>query len=177
MLKIITALENENINNKLKKINDIQIIAKDIQYREGILEILDNYKDIDYILLNKNIEGEITLEVLIEKIKEINENIKIILIINKKEEKNKYLNNNSYYKVFYENEIKTDKIYNIFNIEKSKLIEKNNIPLEKEKIESKEKIIGESNNEIKEEIKKLKKIMIKNKLKNSKLKKEKIIKK
>lgn len=175
MLKIITALENENINNKLKRIKDVQIIAKDIQYREGILEILESYKNIDYILLNKNIEGEITLDILIEKIKEINENIKIILIINKKEEKNKYVNTKNYYKVLYENELKTDNIYDILNIEKNKSIEKTNIPLER--LENKEKILGENNNEIKEEIKKLRKIMIKNKLKNSKLKKDKIIKK
>ena len=95
MVKIITALENENINGKLNKIEDIKIITKDIQYREEILEILDNYNDVDYILLNKDLTGEISLDTLTEKIKEINKNIKIILIINKKEEKNKFISNNN----------------------------------------------------------------------------------
>ena len=165
MVKIITALENENINGKLNKIEDIKIITKDIQYREGILEILDNYNDVDYILLNKDLTGEISLDTLTEKIKEINKNIKIILIINKKEEKNKFISNNNYYKVLFENEIIENKIYDIFNVEKNYITEKENTN------------IVNKNSEIKKEIKKLKKIMIKNKLKNSKIKKDKIINK
>lgn len=180
MLKIITALENEYINNKLKKIKDIKIITKDIQYKEGILEILEYITDIDYILLNNNLEGEISINELIEKIKEINENIKIILIINKKEEKNKYIDNKKYYKVFYENEIKENIFNNNFNLIKS--IEKNskkiNVPIEKTErrldIEEYKNNKKYKNNEIKKEIKELKKIMQKNKIKNNKLKKEKI---
>ena len=169
MLKIITAIGNEYINNILKNIEEIQIISKDIQYKEGIIEILERFKDIDYILLNKNIEGYISLDSLTEKIKEINKNIKIILIINKKEEKTIFINN--YYYVLYENEIKTDIIYNILKINtEAKKININDL-------KNNEKIIDEKNIEIKKEIKKLKKIMTINKQKNNKLKKDKIIKK
>ena len=180
MVKIITAMENEYINNKLKKIKDIKIITKDIQYKEGILEILEYITDIDYILLNNNLEGEISNNELVEKIKEINENIKIILIINKKEEKNKYIDNKKYYKVFYENEIKENIFNNNFNLIKS--IEENskkiNVPIEKTErrldIEEYKNNKKYKNDEIKKEIKELKKIMQKNKIKNNKLKKEKI---
>lgn len=180
MVKIITALENEHINNKLKKIKDVKIITKDIQYKEGILEILEFVTDIDYILLNNNLEGEISINELVEKIKEINEKIKIILIINKKEEKNKYIDNKKYYKVFYENEIKENIFNNNFYLIKS--IEKNskkiNIPVEKTErnveIEEYKNNKKYKNNEIKKEIKELKKIIRRNKLKNNKLKKEKI---
>ena len=55
MKKIITALGNENINNELEKEKDIEIILNDIQYKEGILEILEKYQDIDYIILDSSL--------------------------------------------------------------------------------------------------------------------------
>ena len=44
MKKIITALNNPNLNEELKKENDVKILFKDIQYKEGIIEILENKK-------------------------------------------------------------------------------------------------------------------------------------
>ena len=51
MKKIITALGNEKINNELKQEKNIEIIINDIQYKEGIIEILEKYQNIDYIIL------------------------------------------------------------------------------------------------------------------------------
>ena len=62
MKKIITALGNENINNELKKEKDIEIILNDIQYKEGILEILEKYQDIDYIILDSSLQGNIKIK-------------------------------------------------------------------------------------------------------------------
>ena len=42
MKKIITAINNPTLNEKLKKEEYIEIIGKDIQYKEAILEILEN---------------------------------------------------------------------------------------------------------------------------------------
>ena len=42
MIKIITAVNNPNLNEELKKENDVEILFKDIQYKEGIIEILEN---------------------------------------------------------------------------------------------------------------------------------------
>lgn len=86
--KIITATGNETIDEKLKE-NKVDVLCNDIQYKEGVLEYLEKNNELDYVILNKKIPGEISLENLIEKIKEINENIKIILISDK-EEKNIY---------------------------------------------------------------------------------------
>ena len=41
MKKIITAVNNPNLNEKLKNENYIEVIGKDIQYKEGILEFLE----------------------------------------------------------------------------------------------------------------------------------------
>ena len=87
MKKIITAINNPIINEKLKK-EKINIIGKDIQYKEGILEILENNKEINLILINENLPGEIENEELISKIKKINKNIEIIFFIKKENKKN-----------------------------------------------------------------------------------------
>ena len=79
MKKIITAINNPRINNELKSINkNIKVIGKDIQYKEGILELLEKNKNIDYIILLENLLGKINLFNLLKKINKINKNIKII---------------------------------------------------------------------------------------------------
>lgn len=80
MKKIITAIGNEELNNRLKFIKEIEVKTKDIQYQEGILEALDKYEDIDVIILNEEIIGTMTLEELISEIILIKNNIKIVLV-------------------------------------------------------------------------------------------------
>ena len=83
MKKIITAINNPQLNEELKKEKNFEIIGKDIQYREAILEILEENDFIDLIIMSEKILGEISLENLIEKIKLKNEAIKIIFILEK----------------------------------------------------------------------------------------------
>ena len=80
MKKIISAIDNPKILNKIKKIKSIQIIGKDIPYKEGIIDILKNNNRIDYILIDDKIEGEIKTNTLLKKITEKNKKIKIIII-------------------------------------------------------------------------------------------------
>ena len=54
-MKIITAIENKKINEKLKNINNMKILNTDIQYKEGVLEYLEKNIDIDLILLKLNL--------------------------------------------------------------------------------------------------------------------------
>ena len=75
MKKIITAIGNENINNELKKEKDIEIIINDIQYKEGIIEILEKYQEVDYIILDSSLQWDITTEELIKQINIINKNV------------------------------------------------------------------------------------------------------
>ena len=84
-MKILVAINNDKIFKGLKKIENIDIIYNDIQYKEGILEILEKNKNIDYIIINENLNGQIKIEKLIEKIKNINNKINIIIILNKKD--------------------------------------------------------------------------------------------
>jgi len=77
MTKIITAINNPELNKELKRENNIELMCKDIQYKEGILEMLEENVTVDYIIIDEKLPGEINIEELIEKIIEINEKIKI----------------------------------------------------------------------------------------------------
>ena len=132
MIKIITAVNNPNLNEKLKNENNIKIIGRDIQYKEGILELLEKNIEINYIIIDENLPGEIELNKLIEKILEKNKKIKIIITI-KKENKNKInLNNKKIIKIYYEKNINLNNLKNYNNYEnlseenilKNKLINK-----------------------------------------------------
>ena len=50
MKKIITALGNQVLNNELKKINEFEIVANDLQYKEAIIELLEINKNVNYII-------------------------------------------------------------------------------------------------------------------------------
>ena len=117
MKKMITAINNPIINEKLKK-EKIEVVGKDIQYKEGILEILENNKEINFILIDEKLPGEIKNDELINKIKKINKNIEIIFFIKKENKKNTIINENKIIKdekikskikiVYYEKEIKIE---------------------------------------------------------------------
>lgn len=114
MKNIITALDNYLLNEKLKEIQEFNVIANDIQYQDGIFEILENNNEINYLILSEILPGDFELKRLIEKIKQKNNKIKIILILeNKKEELENYLYAKGIYKIFYNNQIEINEIVNI----------------------------------------------------------------
>lgn len=115
MIKIITAINNPNLNEELIKENNIKIIGRDIQYKEGILELLENNIEIDYIIIDEKLPGEIEINKLIDKIIEKNKKIKIIITI-KKDNKNKIkLNNKKIIKIYYEKNINLNILKNYNN--------------------------------------------------------------
>ena len=129
MKRIITAIDNSEINEKLK--NEYEIICKDISYKEGILEQIEIEKKIDTIIIDEKIDGNIEINILVKKIKEKIKNIKIIIIT---ENKNKILNKLKRYKrikIYETNKIKIKKLIN--------LIETDSENEEKEKINNNDK--------------------------------------
>ena len=117
MIKIITAMNNPNLNEELKNENNIKIIGRDIQYKEGILELLENNIEINYIIIDENLPGEIELNKLIENILEKNKKIKIIIKIKKKNKNKLNINNKKIIKIYYEKNINLDKLKNYNNYE------------------------------------------------------------
>ena len=163
MIKIITAMNNPKINDELKKEKNIELICKDIFYKEGILEILENEININYIIINSELPGEIKLNNLIEKILEKNEKIKIIILIKKENKNNFYkikndiknnnieiikdIKNKNIIRIFYNNEIKIEQLKKYNQIKNNN---ENNKELNNKKIKNKtiiflgEKQVGKS---------------------------------
>lgn len=181
--KIITAIGNPYLNNELNKKNNLLIINDDIQYQEGIFELLEIEQNIDYLILSELLPGNLNIEELIEKIKKINNNLKIILIIEKCDEnKEKILINKGVFKIL-NNNLEINNIINLIN--ENENMEKYNEEIRKEINELKKyikknkkekkkilKIIKNKYNKLKNKIKKIFKynLIIKsnNNLKNNK---------
>ena len=161
--KILTAIGNPVLNNELKKINELCVINNDIQYQEGIFEILEKNNEIDFIILSQIIPGSYGLEETIEKIQNINSKIKIIIIL---ENYNSNLENillkKGIYRIFYNNKIEIKDIIKIIN-EDDKM-EKYNAEIRREIDELKEYIKNNSPQNIKNKNNKLNKIKKINKL-------------
>jgi len=167
-MKIITALGNEEINLKLKENIELEIIGKDIQYQEAVIEILEESENVDLLILSSILPGELNIKEFVNIIKYKNPNIEIFIIVEKEDEKlkeffiSKGINN-----IYYNNKI-------TFNEILEKINEINNKNIINTKINNLEEIILKKNNKnnilkIYNKIKYLKKIIKnKNKLINKK---------
>ena len=103
-MKIITAIGLPNVNEALKEIEECNVIGTDIQYQEGIIEALEEIEDIDCLVLSNNLPGEYNFNILINKIKEINGNIEIIVFLKEKNiDLENFLNSKGIYKIYYFN--------------------------------------------------------------------------
>lgn len=106
MKNIITAIGNVNLNMELKKDVYFNVLSQDIQYQDGIFEILEQRSDIDFLVVSQNIPGELVFLELIIKIMNTNNKISIYVIL---EDKNvdleNELNQHKINKVFYSNQI------------------------------------------------------------------------
>lgn len=127
MKRIITAIGNEEINQNLKELNLFEVVGYDIQYQEGILEVLEKQKEIDLLILSKKIQGNIDIIDLLENIKRINNKIEIIMIINNEDkELQKYLENEKIRYYLTEKEIIVGDILTLINKEElTKLTQRN----------------------------------------------------
>lgn len=173
-MKILTALQNPKTNEILKKKTKYSIIETDIQYQEGIIEVLEKNNKIDLIIISELLPGNIGFKDLINKIKTINNDIEIIVILENKNYKLKeFLMQKNIKSIFYNNEITIDELINVIE-EKNKA--KKEIEINNE-IKLLREIIMENNKKI-EQNKKDKKtskiINILKKQKNKIIKNEKI---
>ena len=174
MKNIITAINNPELNEEIKKEKKFKIVNKDIIYKEGIIEVLEEKKEINLIIINYDLPGKIEIEELIKKIKKINGKLEIIFILEKEDvEKEKKLKKLNIEKIYYNNKINKKSLIKIIkeedNNEKEKL-EKEIIELKKIIEKSKKENIKEKvKNKIEDKIKKenIKKIEKHNKIKNA----------
>lgn len=92
MNNVLTALGNPVLNKELKKIDGINVLLNDLQYKEAIIEFLEKNIKINYLILSEILPGEIEIYKLINMLKTRDKNIKIILIRERKGEKENNIN-------------------------------------------------------------------------------------
>ena len=116
MKNVVTALNSPILNNKMKEEQNINVISKDIIYQEGIFELLENRKDIEYLVLSEILAGECEFKKLVDKIRQKNSLIKIIVILeNINKELENYLYAKGVFKIFYNNKVEIKEIIDIIN--------------------------------------------------------------
>ncbi len=114
MKKILTAIGNPILNVSLKKENEIEVMSEDIQYQDGIFEFLEKESNINFLVLSELIPGNLDIKKLIEKIKLINSDIKIILfLVNENKELENYLYAKGVDFIFHNNQIEVKDVIEI----------------------------------------------------------------
>lgn len=80
MKKAITAIGNESIHNEYKRSGEYEIIGKDIQYQEGILEVFEEQNEIDLLIMSDFLPGYFSICELIRKIKRKKNKLTIFIL-------------------------------------------------------------------------------------------------
>jgi len=170
-MKVVTALGNEEINLKLKNNAQLEIIGKDIQYQEAVIEILDSIETVDLLILSSILPGEFNIKEFINIIKYKKPDIEIFIILEKEnEELKEFFISKGINNIYYNNKITLNEIL-------EKINELNNKNIINKKINNLEEIILNKNILLsaKNKIKKIIKIIKSNRLKNNKKNNRKII--
>lgn len=145
MIKIVTALGNPSLNYELRKYSEFEIICNDIQYMDGIVEVLEQNNNIDYIIISEILDGQIRLINLIDIIYKINRKIKVIVILN---ERNIEIEDSLIRKGVHDILYNCTDIIEIVNLLKTRNIELLNKELRDEIDELKKMIIKKNNKKI-----------------------------
>lgn len=144
IINLLTAIGNDNLNNLIKQQKEFVVLEKDFLYKEAVLEYLEINKNVDIIILYEKLPGEIYLIDLVRKIKLINSEICIFIILeSKNEELEKLLKIENIKKIFYNDEINLDEFSSCL-----KNIKLDNSEKLQEEILLLKKIINQKNEEI-----------------------------
>lgn len=101
-MKIITAIGSVELNESLKEIENVEVIGKDIQYQEGILEVLEKNENIDMLAVSNLLPEEMNFLYLIDKIRKTKEELEIVVFLDKENISiENFLNSKKIYKIYY----------------------------------------------------------------------------
>lgn len=79
MRKILTAIGNPMLNQKIKELKNYEVLLDDIESDEELLEILEREENVEILFLCKNIIVHYSMENLIQMIRKLQENLFIVL--------------------------------------------------------------------------------------------------
>lgn len=113
VIKILVALDNKEIKEKLNIKYGNKVYNYDFSYKEDVIEYLKRYSD-DYIILTRlDLPGNISYKDYILSLKNLSDNSKLVIIVNKLNiDDRKFLYANEIFNIIEGNEIDIDVIYN-----------------------------------------------------------------
>lgn len=113
VIKILVALDNKEIKEKLNIKYGNKVYNYDFSYKEDVIEYLKRYSD-DYIILTRlDLPGNISYKEYILSLKKLSNKSKIVIILNKLNiDDKKFLYANEIFNIIEGNEIDIDVIYN-----------------------------------------------------------------
>ena len=113
VIKILVALDNNEIKEKLNIKYGNKVYNYDFSYKEDVIEYLKRYSD-DYIILTRlDLPGNISYKEYILSLKKLSNKGKIVIILNKLNiDDRKFLYANEIFNIIEGNEIDIDVIYN-----------------------------------------------------------------
>lgn len=113
VIKILVALDNKEIKEKLNIKYGNKVYNYDFSYKEDVIEYLKRYSD-DYIILTRlDLPGNISYKEYILSLKNLSNKSKIVIILNKLNiDDRKFLYANEIFNIIEGNEIDIDVIYN-----------------------------------------------------------------
>ncbi len=82
-MKILIALDNINIKSELDNIYKDRVYNHDITTMENVIEFLEKRQESYIVITKDNLLGKMNKKIYIKKIKDINSNNKVILIVDK----------------------------------------------------------------------------------------------
>ena len=88
MKKMLIAIDNDEIYNKFKDVDEYDVYNRDIVYKEGVLEYMSK-NNVDILITRDDLEGNMIREIYIKQIRLLNSKVRIILFT--KELDTKYL--------------------------------------------------------------------------------------
>lgn len=141
MIKVLTAMGNPILNEKLQILRNVSVVGKDVQYQEGVLEILEESLDIDCLIISDTLPGEYGFYKLINQIKNIKPKIDIYVFLEEKEENiENYLISQEIYKIYSLSELDLNEFIKNFDDKKNDVL----IGINKEINEFKRLILNEN---------------------------------
>lgn len=113
VIKILVALDNKEIKEKLNIKYGNKVYNYDFSYKEDVIEYLKRYSD-DYIILTRlDLPGNISYKEYILSLKKLSNKSKIVIILSKLNiDDRKFLYANEIFNIIEGNEIDIDVIYN-----------------------------------------------------------------
>lgn len=109
MKKVFTAMGSFKIAYQMIKSGLFKVVTKDVPYTEGIIEVLNENMDVDTIIINELLPGEMSFKEVICAILALKSNIEIVVFVEEKtQELQNFLYSNGIYKIFQNNEVDFD---------------------------------------------------------------------